>query len=171
MISKICHFWERKIPSMEIKKGELESDLNVWFDAVQWIPDGYGEMIFQRFTRMETRPVNIPLKIQEVYRGFTASPKKSADFLIGMVMKNAEQNDMNYLESFYDLRYAIRRKEINIGPAMRWLRSAGFEVDVKKLQEPSAINFDHLREWLKNVCGRPREIQSDCRPEEDEIPF
>lgn len=162
MIGKICRYWERKVPANEPKNGAIRSDLDEWYDAVSWIPAGCGEEIYQRFIKMESRPINIPLKIQEVHKGMMDVPKRATDFLIGMVMKHAEDNDMNHLEAFYDLRHAIKTKGINIGPVMVWLKSQGSWVDMGRFNEPSCINFQHLKEWLANP-GRMKVTERPVR--------
>ena len=165
LIGKICRYWERKIPSIEIKKGDTTSELDTWFDEIKWIPDGYGEEIYQRFTRMDSRPINIPLRIQEVFRGLQGVPKNKVNFLISTIMRHADQNDMNHLEAFYDLRWTIKKKELDIQPTLVWLRSEGHIVDLEEFNKPSLINFGHLKEWLNNP-GRQK-----MKPEEKPVQF
>jgi hypothetical protein len=158
LIENICHYWERKVP-------ERVEVLNAWYRKVEFIPGGFGERIFESFTRMNTRPVNIPKTIREIFNGMTVDPdKKRDDFLISMVMKNAQNNGFgeDYLGAFYDLRYAIRRKsEINLGPCIRWLKSCGFTVDIRKLDEPSIINFQEIDDWQGRIGDAPTWMQKE----------
>lgn len=61
LIGRICRYWDRKVPQEETA---LE-----WYQLVRWIPQGHGDRIFRGFTRMSTRPVNIPWQIQDIFRG------------------------------------------------------------------------------------------------------
>lgn len=61
MIGRICRYWDRKLP--------LEETALEWYQLVRWIPQGHGDRIFRGFTRMSSRPVNIPWHIQDIFRG------------------------------------------------------------------------------------------------------
>jgi hypothetical protein len=147
LIGKICDYWAWKLPTDKVRYANL---MESWFQVVQDIPAGYGERIFRSFTRLSTRPGNIPMVIRDIFNGLTKNPDHPADFLISMVMRHARQCELDFLAAFYDLRYAITKKQVNIGPCVRWLRSQGFVVRLEKLDEPMGIDF----RALVNSLGR-----------------
>jgi hypothetical protein len=163
LIVKICRYWERRVPK--------EEEALEWFEQVKWIPEGYGDRIYRGFTRMHTRPINIPWHIKDVYKGLSGNTEKKTDFLTELIVKNAKKYNMTYLEALYDLCHPIRIKEIDIGPALRFLKAEGFTVDLAKLHKKAcSCNFCQEMEAMVNGVAKlpPQRTESEYG---DEVPF
>jgi hypothetical protein len=169
LIKKICHYWERRIPRAEPEKGDTESEMDVWYGQVKWMAEGYGERIFEAFTKMSVCPKNIPQSIQEVYRGLTHTPAEEDDFMIGLILRYAKKYEITPLEAFYELKHPIRIKRPNLGPVLRWLKGRGFQVDLSwlKSNEQEDGNGDMEIKALADGVGHHISWQREREPGEE----
>jgi len=112
------------------------------------IPVKYLPEIYAKFKNIDSWPKNFPRKVKELYGSIDQSEHK--DFLIDMIERNSTDHKIGFLESFYDLRHPIKIKGINIRPAVIWLHSQGFKVDMTKLRniqdrDPLNIIIDEIQ--------------------------
>ena len=174
MIGDITRYWDRTV-SQETGKQ--------WFDTIGGeLRKGNGPAIYQKFTLMDTRPVNIPKRIREISKGLQSSPAQHTDFLISMLMRHSEQYNISPLQAFYELREPIKKHKTDMRAALVWLKSKGFVVDWEKFNEPSAVDFGAFIAILENpkrvemkepqllgdVFDRPKEVTRMREPGEDD---
>lgn len=124
--AELCLYFDRKEPK--------EGTFNLWFEELKEIPDSDLPNISARIKRLEWPKINFPAKIFEIWN--SVKEEKHKDFLIDMIERTAKDCQIDLLEAFYDLRHPIKVKEVNIGPAVRWLQDLGYRVDMARLNDP-----------------------------------
>jgi hypothetical protein len=124
-IGKCCKYLEHRYPG--------DQTIDEWSLELSGIPVKYFPEIYSKFKQLEGWPKNFPNKIKELFRSIDQSEYK--DFLIDIIERNARDHNIDFLESFYDLRHPIKIKGINMGPAIKWLHSQGFRVDMSRIND------------------------------------